>query len=705
MRTCTVVSRRSRAVHALSVAILLGAAASFGCQNPVPEDDCELPPCDDDCPVDGNDDAITAAPVTVDPSDTPSATEKICPSGDRDWYSFELSSSAPILGVQLTSTRRSPVRATYNVYREVDGAPESSPSISPPITANLAETISYCLGAGRYYVEVRDDNDDDQDFRNPYELVLTSFEQTDPDEPNGTRTEAGALTPGMPVSATIGCRGDEDWYAVDVTEGQFITVELTQDPAPMNIAFQVFVVDETVALFSAMAARREIEVRLVDGRRAPITGRVFVRVFDQGDGAEAGGFDAAPDDPYTLTVRLLDDTDPHEPNDHATEATWLPGSSSPVVCGASGASFSLSGTILEGNYDWFRINLDASCGGGVLEADLDVMVPVAEVPGQLAVIRPDQDTPCTSDSTCTTLSAHTCAAESQVVDCEYLDSLCSSGNCKGAEACVPALTGGTFCGAVQVNRSPGVIDPAMGADNHSRVSMPIHPLDRALYVRVSSLGNRSGTPDTHYQLNVRVRTEPDANEPNNIFRSRPEVSLPFLGNIERSTSISVQPSGACAGGSGWITGYISYEDDLDFYRFEHPCPGADCRLRMHFEVDPGPVTVAANLHPYAYLRPAGGSESGPVYENPVGGVSLVTGTGTRGDGPTECLAASAIHMSSLAGDPARYYLVVGDECEGGACTVQTRNSSTTQRYRMCLEIASSDCSAPCEVSTDGTCRR
>jgi hypothetical protein len=36
------------------------------------------------------------------------------------------------------------------------------------------------------------------------------------------------------------------------------------------------------------------------------------------------------------------------------------------------------------------------------------------------------------------------------------------------------------------------------------------------------------------------------------------------------------------------TGYLSYEGDIDFYKFDNPCPNADCTLDIHYDLKCAP---------------------------------------------------------------------------------------------------------------------
>jgi hypothetical protein len=597
----------------------------------------------------------------------------LCPVEDRDWYAFELGPSERIVTLALgLSTMRSPVEPTYAVWTDDGGA--AGEVVATPEADDVGGALedTFCLAPGAYFVSVRDQNDDAQDLRNGYTLALTTAPEPDGLEPNEDLDGASPLALGAEVEGYIGCRGDEDYYAVDVPEDSVLRLRLT---AAAAAAFQPTVRLLNVAgeplLTEANRSGGETVIDLF--RVLPTGGRWVVAVSDD------DGRDADFTVPYQLLVEAVPDTDPNEPNDGPEEATAL----AAADCGDGWTDWvDVAGTIASpSDNDWFVVPVPAGCEGGLLEAELRVSSTDGsdgarwalqeEVQASLTVVVEDPTSPCAEDSQCRSLS-RTCEDQ---WDCERVFNACATeGLCVGAAACLP----GSVCAANQVERHyerrPTPV-PLTGPPppNEAIVSTPLFGGPR-VYLRVSDFQADGGRPDARYSLRYRTRRDPDAGDrgasPNNLYSTRLVNELPVEESLSRARPMTVQGPGGCADMGVWTEGRIGYENDLDWFTYGHPCPGMDCMIRLHYAVDGGDVDV--RWASFTGTRDWFGFDLGSGRSGTFGGVE-----------PTDqCVYAYFQHDNP-------YYVVVRD------VATPTRDWDPDQRYRFCLERVFDGCVAPC----------
>ncbi len=166
----------------------------------------------------------------------------------------------------------------------------------------------------------------------------------DPFEPNGSGLEGSVATgpavllPGV-YPGLASCRGDDDWYAVDVVAGQRIDAEVQFTNDDGDLELTLYDTDGATVLDQSAGFRDVESVALL---RAPADGRYFVRVhLSAGDALNV-------DNTYQLTLTLGDADacadDGFEPNGAREAAALLPdGAHDLVLCA--------------GDEDWFRFNI------------------------------------------------------------------------------------------------------------------------------------------------------------------------------------------------------------------------------------------------------------------------------------------------------------------------------------------------------------
>jgi hypothetical protein len=645
------------------------------------------------CSFDDSGDPDSALPLTL-----AAETEGfLCPVEDEDWYAFEMAPGDHLLRVQLTMKGDlSPVEPSYAVWSvNAQGAPDRVVAEPPPELLGGALDVVHCVAPGRHLVVVRDDGADAQDLRRAYGLKIVSSKDPDTAEPNDDATGATPLS-AAPATGAIACRGDEDWYALDVGPGELLRLRLTAPPGGLETTLSLRAADGELLLREQNLGGTVKATALDRFAIVPGAGTYYVVISDD------DGEDADPAVTYQLTVDRVADADPNEPNHHPDVATPL--AAATTACGADWSSMlERVGTIAaEGDADWYVLPL-SGCDGGIVEATATfVTTPLSpaaawalqqKVQASLTLVRADLKTACAVDADCQALSSRPCEDE---WDCAgYGNNCLPEGLCAGAAVCLPTKN----CGATVLERhhqsssipaNPSTPPPP----NEAKLSAPLGP-GQFLWLRVADFQANGAEPTVSYRLRARVRQETDTHEPSNVYATSLLSEFPVGLHQQLATPIPVHrciqpvletdPPADCCDGSSWIEGSLAYENDLDWYRYDHPCPGEDCMLRVQFEIDPGPVDAVMSVYRekalwYDTLNPTTELPAQTLLDKSFGGLGA----------SASCFYAYQGHE----GDPFNYYLMVRDLAD-------VREWSADQRYRVCVEKVADGCSSPCKLYPDG----
>ena len=192
--------------------------------------------------------------------------------------------------------------------------------------------------------------------------------------------------------------------------------------------------------------------------------------------------------------------------------------------------------------------------------------------------------------------------------------------------------------------------------------------------------------DLGFDLGV---SEPLDMEP--LDRANLDMEPLDMAPIEEPAQGELWPSCCLSDQARWTEGVLSYEDDQDLYTYAHPCPGEDCMVTIYYELDEGPVDMLWQLYQGEDLW---FDPIVPVAELPINAaLSGQFGGLQEGDA---CLYAWQGHMSSEEGNPFLYTLAIRD-------LRPTRDWSSEQRYRFCIEKSGNGCfEPPCELSEPPT---
>lgn len=600
----------------------------------------------------------------------------LCPLEDEDWYAFTIPPSDRVLRIELESLgARSPTEPVYVVWPRVGDAVGEVAARTDPDHAGRPLVDAHCLPPGDYLLEVRDQGDDAQDRRDPYRILIDSEPEPDVREPNDTTESATPFTSGESVTGHLACRGDRDVFTIEARVGEILLARLAMPETQLVPALRIYGPDGELVVEGTNPAAERAATSIVLSRVAPIDGTYAVVV------EEATGARGDPDVAYELSVSALEDFDGNEPNDHPREATAL--SATPATCGGAwSTTFSATGTIgSEGDEDWFALPV-GGCRGGLVEAELtfaatgDVAAQwelQRRVQASIALVRSHPGSPCDRDESCTMLQAP-CG---DGWDCEGFFNTClREGVCAGATVCM----GDGLCGANQAQRNYQASVATTTEPPPPNVAHLVAPIldDRPLFLRVTDFQSNGGDPAALYTLTVRIRSETDpadATTPgNNLYTPTTLIDVPVRESMSRAIPIDVHDctSGDCCDSGTWVRGSIGHQHDLDFFQMPHPCPGEDCNVRIHFQVDDGPVKHAL----WIYDAGGGGFIS---RELPSGRSGTFGGVGAEADA---CTYAYHRHGES-------YYVMVRDREDDGA------DAAPEQSYRFCIEKAANGCQAPC----------
>jgi|GEM_PF-1414447 len=635
----------------------------------------------------------------------------ICPQGDRDWYKIEVPADETVLQISLGMTiPLSPVEINYTVWTpDAQGGPGSV--AAAPFFTGVGSQLDniHCLAPGSYLLQINDAADDSSDLRNPYELAISTRADQDTNEPNNTDDSATALSSGQRATGYITCPGDHDHFKIDVPAGNLLKIHFESEISDYE---PMVTLRDAQGRVLAMEVNRSGRVRptMIDRYiTLPAGGTYYVSVSDDDD------FDSDPETPYALTVDFVTDTDPNEPNNSAETATDL--SSTALSCGASWTPWiEATGTIgAPGDNDWFRVPLH-DCNGGILEAHVEFDAAGmsnaekwafnSQVQAALTMVFPEPNSPCNQDAECGVLQL-SCQ---EALDCAGVFEQCKpEGLCAGASVCLP--TG--FCGANRVQRNfecnsrfpecRAATQPNPPA-NRASFAAPL-PLASEVFLRVSDFQSDGAAPDTSYRLRVRVRQEPDTHEPSNLFTNQLNLNTAVGRNRDLAAALPVYDctgsNPTCCSNQPWTTGMISYENDLDWYGYDHPCPGEDCLLKFHYRVDAGPVDTVMNVYtgssPWITVLASEQVASHPAISGFTGG----TATTDR------CLYAFQGHTGRNESEPYEYGVLVRDLRELYSDeltpTPESRDWAPDQRYSLCIEKVFNGCQAPCELASNGEC--
>jgi len=143
---------------------------------------------------------------------------------DEDWYPIDLSGDAQ---VTLTLAGGSATDLDLGLYDSAGTLVTSSTTLSS------SESVTWCLTAGRYYARVyawgQGQNDYTLDYAAQATSCSTSCDDDSYEDDDGAATARDTFYPTTSYTTNAICPDDDDWYAVDLYDGDHLVVDLTFD--------------------------------------------------------------------------------------------------------------------------------------------------------------------------------------------------------------------------------------------------------------------------------------------------------------------------------------------------------------------------------------------------------------------------------------------------------------------------------------------
>lgn len=289
------------------------------------------PACPDDAQED-NDDPESATLVDLSDGSAEFIAQRIC-SRDDDWYAVDLS-----VGDGLSASLFF-VDGDGDLDLQILDEEGRRLASSVSINDNEEATVGSVEAAGLYFVRV-------YGFlgaEGEYELSFTRIDggtdcEDDTQEPNDSVNRARVITPGTFNNLQL-CPTDEDWYAVELAEGEILDVALSFVDADGDVDIEVQDPNEA-RIATGFTVTDDERVTL----RARTAGLHLIRVFS---------FSPTIDNGYGMTVDVLSADncleDDFEENDTAEDAARI----------FTGATTGLGLCQEDGQFedDWFRFTV------------------------------------------------------------------------------------------------------------------------------------------------------------------------------------------------------------------------------------------------------------------------------------------------------------------------------------------------------------
>ena len=540
-----------------------------------------------------------SAPYALPASGT--VTTYLCPVGwPGDYYGITVPAGQSLidLDVGYKANALTKVKLSATLY-QTDGTAVPQGNIEDTTTNGVPSHLitTFNAPAGNYVLQIQPvDPTTQADAKNSYTLIIKTGSDPDTHEPNDTAMMAKATdsAPGW-----FAYRGDVDDFTVHLNAGQLVELALannTNNAMPTTNATTL-----QYTLTDSMGA-----VKLQD-KVLPTQSEDNLHFVGLSGGDYLLSLTPATDSPdrtagagYTVSLSARNDPDTNEGanrNDTAATATCLDGTSgNGSACatpftgtgpqsGFTGQSSSKTGYIASlGDHDVYRLDISGSVStASVVEAS--VVTHSSKLALSLSLVTPDTTSPCTTDTDCGTLKK-SCSND---VDCE-LSHYCNSGHCASSDTCVPG-TSGNFCGALQYvfprPAEPQNSLPKPDGSGNTTIAWA-QPLFSTgpYYIVVRDAADANFDLSNTYTLNVHVFAEPDHYDQsttpsgnNNFYDPLFPINndTPLYPNADMSSTIidSVYGIDKMRAAhidpvANLITGYLSYQDDEDWYSFTTP---------------------------------------------------------------------------------------------------------------------------------------
>lgn len=633
------------------------------------------------CPWDEDNDRESASVLEL----SQTVEGYLCPQEDVDWYEFEISAQSDLATVHLGfKDPISPLNLVYEIYQKGSETVVAKPEPEEAATTTAPLSIVHKLEPGKYEIGVYDQSGDGQDVRHPYELEIEQAKDKDSKEPNNTEDTASSLGSGGTASGYISYRGDEDRYKIESPENGIVKVELEMPAGGIEPAFTIVDAKGATLITRANESGKREATDLEHDQALRYAGECYVVVHDNDK------LDADLENEYTLKLTVEPDPDTHEFNNNPETATDLGSFAVGASWGGPGPMTGYIGS--SGDVDWYKMSTQNS-QRGILEVKVDFAQ--AGLPSKLQaavrIIRAVTGNTCENDQDCHQLQAE-CKNN---MDCSQYGNNClpGVGRCAGSGYCLPSK----LCGSSLLSESAPAMSGGEINSNRGTLGMAA-PLfgSNEVYIVVEDFQGDSHSRKNSYRLTTRVMTDPDSGESFEAYTAGPPVEDDVGAHKNAAKAFTVVGSGECSNAANWQRGYLSYSYDQDWYSYAHPCPEADCMLRVNYSLGAGPVDFYFQVFRGNLSKPwfdtindvvdseVNSAVSGEHFgDNTEGGDCFYAYQGDKGDFSYYLSIRDTTFLSKS--DPA-----------GGKW-----DWSPEQQYSFCIEKLQDGCVSPCYLRENG----
>ena len=650
------------------------------------------------CPWDEDESPEAATALSFDSV----AEGYLCPIEDQDWYSFTVPAGSDLLSVSLAvDAPVTGVNPTYDIRTSDDSATIAAPESTETAQPDSSIEITHGLAPGGYYLEVRDRGNDAEDTRHPYLLSLTHRADPDANEPNNDDENAVAVSDGSVAEGYVSYRGDEDWYEISLEARDLLGITLTMAAGGIQPAYRVVDPEGSTLVANSNESGQFEDTELTYLQSIDTAGTYYVVVHDD------DWMDFDYETPYTLELSVSQDPDENESNDHPNEATAM----ASVTCGSTWSDWqTATGYIASsGDVDWFSLPI-ASPSRCLVEAEV-TFTNGSSLPDDLqASLRMARDSvsyTCEEDQDCSEI-ARACSID---LNCYWFGNNClAQGVCAGGGACLNS--GNCMVNYISGHADETIPDPSDASQdipnpdrNTTSWTSQVWGWTEPFLFAVSDYQADSYSLTSEYTLRVRVRKDPDTTEPNSAYtyvEAGSEVQEEATIHAARAVEVEVHdcepadggPSDCCEAGD-FVEARLSYKHDQDWFKYQHPCPGEDCMVRVIYNIDGGEVDHYVQVY----------ADTSPWYDNIF--ETADTGSHAATSGHFGGIGASDYCFYAYQGhtaDPYYYYLVVRDTVyvAEGQEDDGTWDWDPDQAYSFCVEKVANGCvEPPCELYTAG----
>jgi hypothetical protein len=651
---------------------------------------------------------------------------KLCYAGTPNWFSINVPTGSTLLDV----TAGYPMSAGTMVELEAKLFYKTNSTTLTQVNDVVAPARSDAGGTGTiqttllvaqpgdYYLEIVDAHNSAFDANDAYSFELTTAQDPDTHEPNDTIAEAKPTdsNPGW-----LAYMGDLDVFSTSVSSATQLLTLTVNNPATAasNILFQI-----TSSSGSVIASGEAPAVAMPTSTVFPTTAAdTYYVTLSYPPGTIP---DRKTADGYTISFGATMNPDTAATN-HTIATAICPGGGSgangtgPCTMAYSGTALTLPSEqgflAVPGQRDFYRIDVT---NGAAAVLQINLKSSSTTVQYAVNLLTSDPGSSCTQDSDCAALD-QPCTPESNpnIVtspNCELphvclksiASQFCSKPGascalCEGAGLCIPNGSSGGSCAVGQYLSDYSASGVPVGAPNVS-TAQPLFT-NGTYYLVVHDSAGTNFDDTNPYTLSLQIVPEPDPNDKSTTPSMRNNFYNPYPGSLTdltpsslRAIDITDQVREAADGGTPTpITGYISYQADEDWFKFQHPCPGSDCGISFAWlQPGPSPVQVGFFMLNQDLTDHESFAYSGTTPVAQLSGPQTGTFDNANGD-CTQCSFASSTVTTADAGTPYYYYMRVTDVGQ------QDWDFTSTGQYNFSITAITHGCPESCSQTTSGTC--